>query len=125
MSLATFVTAICIPLIVLVAGVLIMRSLSGVGYRDQLRRELPKEDRKHLSVRYQGYDAAAVQRHWEPLVDDENAVIAESRFLRMDLLFPFFYCGAFAVSSLIVASQLEHTLMFLWMLPRDKPMSIS
>jgi hypothetical protein len=103
------IVAIAIPVVVYFGGARIMKLVSGSKYCSQLRGNLPAEDRVPLNRRYRGYDLAAVHRHWEPLARDEYAIMCENRLLRMDLLFPFFYCGAFGVSFLILASMVDRS----------------
>jgi hypothetical protein len=103
------IVAIAIPVVVFFGGARIMKLVSGNKYCSQLRGILPPEDRVPLNRRYRGYDLAAVHRHWEPVACDEHATMCEDRLLRMDLLFPFFYCGAFGVSFLILASMVDRS----------------
>lgn len=103
--------AIAIPVVAFFGGARILNMVSGNKYCSQLRDSLPAEDRVPLNRRYRGYDLAAVHRHWEPVARDEHAIMCESRLLRMDLLFPFFYCGAFGVSFLILASMIDRSVL--------------
>jgi hypothetical protein len=86
------VVVLALPVIVFVAGALIMQTLSG--------RKPQADDRKPLNQRFGGYDSAAVSRHWTILRED-NALDAERSFLKLDLVFPLLYGGALAASLLI------------------------
>lgn len=103
--------AIALPLVIGAVGVQLIRMISGIRYCDQLRGDLPAADRVPLYRRIGGYDAAAVERHWSRVAGDEHAGTCEVRLLKMDLLFPFVYCGAFVVSVLILGALAERSVM--------------
>ena len=62
----------------------------------QLKEKGTARDRTQLNMRLQGYDKRDVAELWGLL--DERGLKIERRFLQMDLLFPIFYAGAFAVA---------------------------
>jgi hypothetical protein len=89
--------SIGLPILVLAGGAVIMSILSGHDYVSrQLRENADPKDRTPLNMRFLGYDADAVARHWS--VFDERAFQSERRFLQLDLAFPIFYGAALAVA---------------------------
>ena len=103
------IVALAISVIALFGGARAIHLVSGNSYCSQLRRSAPAEDRVPLSWRYRGYDLAAVHRHWAPVAQDAHAIMCANRYLRMNLLFPFLYCGALAVSCMMLASMIDRS----------------
>ena len=93
---------VLLPLVVFVSGARLMAAWTGRAHvTARLQQHAAAADRTPLNQRRR-YDAAAVARHWGAL--DRDALAAERQFLELDLVFPFFYGAAFAVSLLLGAS---------------------
>lgn len=98
-SIGPVLKALFLPAVVFGFGALIMNLLSKHSQvTKQLRVRADPEDRKPLYMRFRGYDAAEVDRHWRAL--DHAALKSEQRFLQLDLAFPLFYGAALAVALL-------------------------
>lgn len=92
---------VLLPFVVFISGARLMAVWTGRAHvTARLQEHAAAEDRTPLNQRLR-YDAAAVARHWGAL--DRDALAAERQFLELDLVFPFFYGAAFAVSLLLGA----------------------
>lgn len=89
-----------LPSVFFLGGARMMSMMSDREYvTDRLREQISKaEDRKPLNLRW-GYDTAALKSLWGVL--DKRGLEAERKFLTLDLIFPFVYGGAWAISLLI------------------------
>lgn len=114
-TIIVIVKAISLPGLVFLGGVLIMVKISGHGYvTQQLRQKATPDNRRELNMRFRGYDTAAVDRHWGAL--DNHALKIEQHFLKLDLLFPFFYGAAFIVALLHEWALLGKTFSPVWLI---------
>jgi hypothetical protein len=87
-----------------------------MGDPDQLREKIQAEKKQTgLGLRLTGYDLAAVKAYWAALKAGE-ALDAERRMLEIDLVFPFFYGAAFAVTLLFVWAALGRPFHPVWIL---------
>jgi hypothetical protein len=73
----------------------------------QLKEKGTPKNRTQLNMRLQGYDKTDVAELWGIL--DRRALKTERLFLQMDLLFPIFYAGAFAVALRQIWAKLGKT----------------
>jgi hypothetical protein len=87
-----------IPAGVAIGGAALLTRLSGRAAVTAQLATLPEGDRTPLNSRWR-YDGPAVARHWAAL--DRTGLAAETRFLEMDLVYPFAYGGAFLAALLI------------------------
>ncbi|HEY3570204.1 MAG TPA: hypothetical protein VGP73_19885 [Thermoanaerobaculia bacterium] len=101
---------LAIPLLLFYGGAWVLTKASG---RDLVVKQLSAAGQKPLSQR-RSYDAAAFQNYWAVL--DDSARRAEQRFLELDLLFPFVYCGGLAAGLLMAWAALGRTFNPAWLL---------
>jgi hypothetical protein len=92
------------PFVVLFIGGWMMRRGSGRERVYELLARAAPADRQTPGLR-RSYDAAAVQRHWAAL--DADGLRREKRFLELDLIFPFFFAAAFAISLVLAWQALD------------------
>jgi hypothetical protein len=104
---------IALPIIVFAGGVWLMKAISGSEYLEERLQAAAEADRTPLNQRLH-YDVDAVQRHWGAL--DTKALLAEQRFLKLDLAFPLLYGGALAFSLLMARAALGWTFSSGWLL---------
>jgi hypothetical protein len=105
---------VLLPLAVFFAGARLMAAWTGrERVIARLHQHAAADDRRPLNQRL-GYDAASVERHWGAL--DRESLAAERQFLVLDLVFPFFYGAAFAVSLLLGASLVMPTINPAWLM---------
>lgn len=90
------VVMVALPTVVIAGGDFLIERLSGRAEARQTRNENSSPP-KGLGMRF-GYDVSTVSTYWGALGD---ACKTERRFLEIDLLFPIFYCAAFAASLFI------------------------
>ena len=81
-----------LPTVVFFPFAALMRALSG---------RVPPADA--LNLRWTGYTVEQAEEYWGRIRDDPSA---EQHLLRLDLIFPLFYGGAFATSLLIGAAHI-------------------
>ena len=86
---------IALPLVSFIGGTWIMSRISNY---QQVTQQLSETNQKPLYLRL-GYSITDVQRCWGAL--SNNEILSEKRFLELDLIFPFVYGGAFAISLLM------------------------
>ena len=101
----TLILALILPIAVFLIFGKLMTTISNRNHVIDVLKNIPrKDDRKPLNMRPGGYDVEAVARHWQAIVDDESglAIKAEDLFLRLDLVFPLIYGGAFVTSFLML-----------------------
>ena len=104
---------LALPTVVFLAGVWVMNEASD---RQQVTAALSVAgecDRAPLNQRF-GYDVAAVDRHWRPIVARTEAYEAERLFLELDLIFPILYGVALASSLLLARAQLQRPFHPVW-----------
>jgi hypothetical protein len=99
---------LALPLVSFVGGAWIMAEMSN---HQLVTRRLLETGQKPLNQRL-GYGLAEVQRCWGAL--NKDAILAERRFLELDLVFPFVYGGAFVTSLLIAWALLSRPFNPLW-----------
>lgn len=103
---------LAIPAAVSIGGAALLTRLSGRAIVTEQLATLPKDDRTPLNSRWR-YDKDAVGRHWTAL--DEKALAAETRFLEMDLVYPFAYGGAFLTALLLGWAMLGRPFNPVWL----------
>ena len=103
---------IVIPAGVSIGGGALLKRLSGRAAVEARLATLPEEHRKPLNSRWH-YDKPAVEQHWRAL--DREALAAETRFLEMDLVYPFAYGGAFFTALLIGWAMLGRPFSPVWL----------
>ena len=109
------------PLSVFLGGIATMSKLTGHDHvTRQLRSKLHPKDAKPLQERLAGYDLEDVSRLWGAL--DDNAYAIEQLYLKIDLVFPFFYGAALTSALLIAWSALGRPFHVFWLL---SPIAIS
>ena len=103
---------VLLPFVVFIAGARLMAAWTGRAHvTTRLQQHAAAADRTPLNQRLR-YDAAAVARHWGAL--DRDTLAAERQFLELDLVFPFFYGAAFAVSLLLGAGLVAPSASRAW-----------
>lgn len=100
-SVIAAVVMIAVPAVAFLGGARIMNELSG-------RKEVPKPP---LNLRFH-YDKGDAERYWNAFQD----IGAEQRFLEIDLLFPFLYCGTLAAGLLMAWAGLGRPFHPAWIL---------
>jgi hypothetical protein len=101
-----------VPAAVSIGGAALLTRLSGRAAVTAQLAKLPEEHRKPLNSRWH-YDKPAVEQHWCAL--DEKALAAETRFLEMDLVYPFAYGGAFLTALLLGWAMLGRPFSPAWL----------
>jgi hypothetical protein len=110
---AKVILMIALPLIFFGGGSALMGKLSE---RKITRSEWTKaKTNPPLSMRWFGYDSTGVDTVWTVLKSKAGLVENERRFLVMDLVFPFFYGGAFLAALLIGWSALGKPFDPVWL----------
>lgn len=105
---------VLLPFVVFIAGARLMAAWTGHEHvTARLQQHAAADDRTPLNQRF-GYDVAAVARHWGAL--DGESFAAERQFLELDLVFPFFYGAAFAVSLLLGAGLVAPSMSRAWLI---------
>lgn len=89
-------TALALPIIIIVFGGWLMLEASGRNRVVAAAAETSEPIRKPLASRISGYGAEEVLTYWNRLGDDGRR--AEVTFLRIDFLFAIFYSAALAFS---------------------------
>ena len=107
----TIIVMLAIPTFFYVVGGLILNNASG---REPALKQLQAANQMPLG-RKLFYGKADFQDYWNAL-KDPTARGAEQRFLKLDLFFPFVYCGALAASLLIGRSALGWPSSPVWLL---------
>jgi hypothetical protein len=102
-----------IPAAVSIGGAALLTRLSGRALVTAQLATLPEEHRKPLNSRWR-YDRSAVEQHWCAL--DAKALAAETRFLEMDLVYPFAYGGAFLTALLLGWAMLGRPFNPAWLI---------
>jgi len=103
---------VLLPFVVFTAGARLMAAWTGRAHvTARLQQQAAAADRTPLNQRLR-YDAASVARHWGAL--DRDTLAAERQFLELDLVFPFFYGAAFAVSLLLGAALVAPSASRAW-----------
>ncbi|HYN22425.1 MAG TPA: hypothetical protein VE078_15800 [Thermoanaerobaculia bacterium] len=95
------IVMLALPAVVFSGGAWIMDKMSG-------RTDVPQPP---INRRFH-YDTHDVQQYWKAFKD----VGTEKRFLELDLVFPFLYCGALAASLLMAWASLGRTFNPAWIL---------
>jgi hypothetical protein len=109
--IAILLAALVLPVTVFLSGGQILLRASG---RDRLARpalNAPDPNRKPLGQRL-GYSDRDAASYWKTLEADGRA--AETRFLELDLIFPFFYAGALACGLLLARAMLGRPFPAAW-----------
>ena len=110
------VFVIALPVIVFISGVKIMSFMSGHDVVEQLiKKNAELDDQQPLNTRC-CYDKNDVDKHWGAFVNHSNAVSIKQRHLELDLVFPFFYGAALAISLLMVWAMLGRPFNAGWVL---------
>src|SRR6185503_17614925 len=108
------IVVLLLPAAVFLAGGYLMQRLSDPGrLRDDVQE---KTGLQGLGLRLQGYKLEVVEKYWGALKAKPGALDAERRMLEIDLVFPFFYGAAFAVSLLLAWAALGRTFHPAWIL---------
>ena len=103
---------VLLPFVVFTAGARLMAAWTGrAQVPARLQEHAAAADRTPLNQRLR-YDVASVARHWGAL--DRDTLAAERQFLELDLVFPFFYGAAFAVSLLLGAALVAPSASRTW-----------
>jgi hypothetical protein len=108
---------LALPAVVFFGGAALMAAISRHGVVEAAllaAKELHRCDREPLNRRIWGYDVAGVDRHWKEIKRNPEAEAAERLFLKLDLVFPLLYGGAFAASLLIARSLLQIEIGAAW-----------
>jgi len=90
------------PILISIAAIYLMKFISG-------REPFPTiedPDAIPLNLRWRGYSEKAATDYWTWL-QNNDALIAERRFLIADLFFPFFYAGTMLISVLVAWKSME------------------
>ena len=88
-----------------VAGIVFLPLILTWGYaRVLLKHTLRKQSPLSLDKRLWGYSLSEVRAYWEAL--GPAGRVAEERFLKWDLSYPFVYGGAIGAGTLIAGSRL-------------------
>jgi hypothetical protein len=96
---------IFVPTLVIVGAAGLMSCIVHRGaVKTQLEKAPCSKDRRPLYMRPGGYSAADVLNHWKWL--DKCGLAIEEKFLKIDLLFPFFYGGVLFWASLVAWQSL-------------------
>jgi hypothetical protein len=105
--IARAVLAVFLPIVVFIAGVLLMSAVTGREYVaiKLAASMLPDEDRIPLNKRSRGYDAQEVERLWNAF--DDRARSHEITLLQIDLVFPLLYAAAFLASLVLLWRYLD------------------
>jgi hypothetical protein len=112
-AVAWIALMLVVPAAVSIGGAALLTRLSGRATVTAQLAKLPEEHRKPLNSRWR-YDRTAVEQHWRAL--DEDAIAAETRFLEMDLVYPFAYGGAFLTALLLGWAMLGRPFNPVWLL---------
>lgn len=109
------VIILALPFVVFWGGAWIMAELSNRDYVINRLNEsnLSPCEKKPLNQRL-GYNLNAAVRYWEIL--DPTARKTEQYFLKLDLVFPFFYGAALAISLLLTWAILGRPFRPLWII---------
>jgi hypothetical protein len=108
------IVLLTLPLVVFVGGGYLMQRLSDPSkVREKINE---KNDYTGLGLRCTGYNLGEVKTYWEALSDNPEALAADRRMLEIDLLFPFFYGAAFAVTLLFAWAELVRPFHPVWIL---------
>ena len=113
MRIPIVLAALLLPVVVFLAGGKIVLRASG---RDQVARApltATDADQKPLGQRL-GYSSRDASNYWNTLGAVGRA--AETRFLELDLIFPFFYGGALACGLLLTRAILGRPFQAAWIL---------
>lgn len=111
-TVAWIALMLVVPAAVSIGGAALLSRLSGRAIVTAQLATLPEEHRKPLNSRWH-YDRPAVEQHWRAL--DEKALAAETRFLEMDLVYPFAYGGAFLAALLLGWAMLGRPFSPAWL----------
>lgn len=96
---------VVLPALLFIGGAVFMMRATGRA-RFRQRRNQPASEPPNL--RFRGYDAADTMEYWEWLGPEGSR--AELRFLRADMVFPFWYAGCLLASMYFALVALEHPL---------------
>lgn len=108
----TAIIAFGFPVAVLLGGGWALDRLSG---RASVIRQLTSAGRtipQPLNMRWLGYGPESARTYWSALQEEGRR--AERKFLRLDLLFPFFYGGSLATSLRWAWLTLEGPFPWVW-----------
>jgi hypothetical protein len=103
-----------LPTVAFLGGVWLMTQLSGREQETEFLGTLDSSDAKPLAGRF-SYDVDAVARQWSKLCD-AGLLGIERYFLELDLIFPFLYGGALAVSLLLAWAALGRPFSSVWIM---------
>lgn len=92
--LLTTLLIVALPLAGLLGGGRLLFVLAG-------RQPLPRGERP-LFTRLAGYSVSDVAAYWSKLGPADHGLLAERRFLELDLVFPFVYGGTLCASLLLL-----------------------
>ena len=97
------------PILISMAAIYLMKNISG-------REPFPKTDDPDatpLNLRWRGYSEKEALDYWTWLRNND-ALVAEQRFLVVDLFFPFFYAGTMLTSVMLAWNWLNHSFDLKW-----------
>ena len=110
------ILVVAIPFVAFAGGGYVMGALSDRDYLTDRFNHLPKQDQKGIGLRVCGYNLEAVVRHWGALDKDSRGLGAQRLGLEIDLLFPFLYGGALALSLMLAWATLGRPFHPLWLI---------
>lgn len=104
MSFLARVAILLFPIVVFLAGVLILRGSRSKTQTSRTEKKPPWWKRLPLNQRLYGYGVKAVRDYWGAL-KEQGKLGEEEKALRKDLFFPPFYGGALLLSSILAWSR--------------------
>lgn len=106
------ILVLALPTVVFISGAFLMSKLSGREYVTHFWEKAKPEVAKPLNQRIVGYNLEEVSSHWSTL--NKKALVIEQCFLRIDLVFPFFYGAALTCALLLAWVALDRPFHPAW-----------